>query len=122
MARHASWVSGAKLKTITGKFARMDHRVDIKRQGGMVTIIYGATLIYDRDRQKNSYDESEETSRDVPIVARWLLSNGHAVKADTMMIYDPEADTANWLVEPITLNVGRTAELSSWSPPSQLEP
>jgi hypothetical protein len=47
-----------------------------------------------------------------------LLSNGHAVKADTMMIYDPEADTANWLAEPITLNVGRTAELSSWSPPA----
>jgi hypothetical protein len=40
----------------------MDHRIDIKRQAGLVA--------WSRDRQKNSYDESEETSRDVPIIAR----------------------------------------------------
>jgi hypothetical protein len=95
----------------------MDHRIDIKRQAALVTVTHQGQVAWSRDRQKNSYDESEETSRDVPIIARWLLSKGHAVKADTMMIYDPETDTANWLAEPITLNVGRTAELYSWPPP-----
>jgi len=88
----------------------MDHRIDIKRQAGMVTVIYQGQVAWSRGREWEGYEESRETQADLPIIAQWLLTRGHAVKSDTMTVYDDEAFYDIWVGVQIKVNVGRVAD------------
>jgi hypothetical protein len=95
----------------------MDHRIDIKRHDGKVDVVYQGQIAWSRDREWSGYEESRETQDALPTIAQWLLVRHHAVKTDTMTVYDDEAIYDNRMGVRITVNVGRAADRDHpWSP------
>jgi hypothetical protein len=69
----------------------MDHRIDIKRHDGKVDVVYRDSSPGSREREWSGHEESRETEDSLRTIAQWFLVRHHAVKTDTMTVYDDKA-------------------------------
>jgi hypothetical protein len=87
----------------------MEHRIDVQREKGKVTIIYQGKVVYARPRSFDGLDEQRESEADLHVVAQWLLNRGHADKRDLVTFYDEQSLHGVYFGFPYHAVVGRLA-------------